>query len=259
MAKEIATTTKTTGTVAVVNQKALDRLMDDSPSDSRDIMLPKILLAQGLSKSVAEGKAVMGEFRGSLDNKLLGNKEKGFEAIPFYISKSWIVFTEEKGTLKYTGQVPFGPENANWTWDDVDAQGRKVRRDQSLNMYCILPSEVTEGIFMPYLISFRRTSYTAGKKLITLKEKLKMFKRPLASTTITVTCRQDKNDKGVFYVYDIAQCRPTTGEEIEAVGPWFDLVKLQAVKVDDSDLETETNVTAHAVHTHDDIDFSDKF
>ncbi len=194
---------------------------------------------QGLSELVGEGKAIMGEMRGSVDGNLLGGKDKPLEILPFYITKSWILFAEVNGKLEYTGQVPFGPDNAAWEWDAV-IDGQRVRRDQSINVYCCLPSEIASGIFMPYLVTFRRTSYTAGKKVVTMKEKLRMFKRPVASTTLVLSCKADKNDKGTFYVWDVAQGRNSTNEEMASVTPWFNMVRQNGVKVDDSDLESES-------------------
>lgn len=228
----------TINSLQVIKEYSED-LFDNDASDSRDLILPKILLMQGLSELVSEGKAIMGEMRGSVDGNLLGGRDKPLEVIPFYMSKSWILFAEKDGKLEYSGQVPFGPDNANWQWDAI-VDGQKVRRDQSINLYCCLPKEIETGIFMPYLITFRRTSYTAGRKAVTLKEKLRMFKRPLASTTLVVSCKPEKNDKGTFYVWDITQGRNSTEEEMKAVAPWMSMVKQSQVKVDDSDLEKET-------------------
>jgi hypothetical protein len=96
-------------------------------------------------------------------------------------------------------------------------------------------------MFLPYLVSFRRTSYQAGKKLVTAKEKFKMFKRPLASKTFLLSAKKTENDMGSFYVYDIEQGRDTTSAELDAVMPWFDMIQSTDVRVDDSDLEHEAN------------------
>jgi hypothetical protein len=235
---------------AIATAAVMGALMDDAASDSRDIVLPKILLMQGLSDLVAEGKAAMGEFRGSLDNNLLGGKDATIDVIPFYINKSWILLEKRGQKFEYTGQVPFSAANANWEWN-ATVEGKEVRRDQSINVYCVLPSEIQAGVFMPYLISFRRTSYTAGKKLVTIKEKLKMFNRPLASVVVSLGCHLEKNEQGSFYVFDVSQGRNTTEDEMLAVGPWFKLVKESSVKVDDSDLTKEAQPSYDTTATSD--------
>jgi len=211
---------------------------DTSIGDARDLIIPKILLMQGLSKMVTDEKALMGEMRDSLDNMLLGNKEKPVEFIPLHMNKTWVIFEEKNGKEEFKAIVPFTMENCDWEWNTV-IDGVKIRRDQAMNYFCILPSEIDTGEFMPYLISFRRTSFTAGKKLYTAKEKAKMFGRPMCSNVFKLLCRKTENDKGAFYVYDVEKSRTTTPEELKAIKPWFDIITKSSVKVDNTDLEEE--------------------
>lgn len=226
--------------IAKVETKELaaqyDALMPHDTVDVRDLLIPKILVMQGLSELVANEKALMGELRDSLDGKLLAAKDAQIEVIPFHYNKTWVIFEEAKGgKLEYKETIPWSASNSDWTWEAV-VDGKKVRRDQSLNFFCLIPSEIAGGYFMPYMLSFRRTSYKNGKKLITAKEKLKMFGRPLASKVFSLSSQKTENDLGTFYVFDIVESRDTTKEELEAVKPWFDMVQSAAVKVDDSDL-----------------------
>jgi hypothetical protein len=231
-------------TVSIVPESSLaDHLIDDSVVDPNDLLLPKVLLMQGLSDLVTEGKAIMGELRHSLEGRLLGSHEKPLEVIPLLVRKSWVVFVEENGKLEYSGEVPFTSANAHWLLDDV-WEGKKVRRDKSLNLYCCLPGEVDEGVFLPYVISFRRTSYKAGRKVETARETLKMFKKPLAFKTLLISAYKDKNDKGVYFVFDVIPGRKTTEAELAGVSPWFDLIKNSAVKVDDSELKKDETVVS---------------
>ncbi len=233
--------TETPGALALTEQFA--GLMGREQTDVKDIILPKILLMQGLSKFVADEKALMGEFRGSLDANLLGDKATPLEVIPFHVTKTWIIFENDE----YSKQVPWSPENSDWEWTGeakVDNRVVKIRRDQSLNVYVLLPKEVTEGLYLPYVVSFRRTSYTAGKKLVTAKEKLKRFGRPLASKAFLLSAKKEENDKGSFYVWDIEQGRDTTIEEMGAVKPWFDMAQSSLLKVDETDLQEEAGRAA---------------
>lgn len=209
--------------------------------EAKDLIIPKFLLMQGLSKSVSDGKAVLGEIRDSLENKLLGGKDKSFEFIPLHHNKTWIIFTEEKGKLEYTAQVPYTAENADWEWNTT-IDGKKVRRDQAINIYAIIPSEIKDGIFMPYLISYRRTSYNAGKQMLTKLQQMKIIERPWFTKTFKLGSKQEKNDQGAYYVYTCEMGRDTKSEEIEAIKPWLKMLKSQTVKVDDSDLVVEASI-----------------
>ncbi len=232
MTTELAVT-ENAGALAV----HIDQVLE-THAEAKDLIIPKILVMQGLSQSVSEGKAVLGELRDSLDNKLFGGKDKTLEFIPLHFYKTWIIFTEEKGKFEYTAQVPCTAQNANWTWEDT-VDGKKVRRDQAINVYCILPQEIKEGIFLPYIVSFRRTSYITGKKLLTDREKMLIAKRRWHTKTFKLGSKLEKNDQGSFYVFTSEMGRDTTPEEIEAISPWLGMVTSQAMKVDDSDLEKE--------------------
>jgi len=226
--------------IAVAESKAMSFAthQDTHEVEAKDLIIPKLLVMQGLSQAVSDGKAILGEIRDSLDNKLFGGKDKTLEFIPLHFYKTWILFTEEKGKLEYTAQVPYTPANADWTWEDT-VDGKKVRRDQAINVYVVLPSEVKEGIFMPYLISYRRTSYVAGKKMLTDLTKMKMANREWHTKCFKLGSKQEKNDLGSYYIFQNELGRDTTPEELEAIAPWIKMLKTQKVKVDDSDLEAE--------------------
>lgn len=210
----------------------------ETHAEAKDLIIPKLLVMQGLSQAVSDGKAVLGEIRDSLDNKLFGAKEKTLEFIPLHFYKTWILFEEEKGKLEYKAQVPYTPANANWEWETI-VDGKKVRRDQAINVYCVLPSEIKEGIFLPYIVSFRRTSYVTGKKLLTDREKMLIAKRKWHTKTFKLGSKQEKNDMGSYYIFTTEMGRDTKPEEIEAITPWLAMVTSQSLKVDDSDLVNE--------------------
>lgn len=206
--------------------------------DSRDILMPKILLMQGLSKLVTSEKAKMGDFVDSLSHTILGGKEKPLDFIPFHTFKTWIIFHEVNGKLEYVRQEPMTPLNQDWPLEEV-MEGTKVRRDKAINIYCVLPEQVATGEFFPYLISFRRTSYTAGRKLTTAFAKLKMFKIAPAKRVFSLSCTKQENEKGVFYVADVVEKRKSTEPEVKAAWDWHLVMQSANVKIDNSDLETE--------------------
>jgi hypothetical protein len=121
--------------------------------------------------------------------------------------------------------------------------GVKVQRDRAINVYCLVPGQ--EESF-PYLISFRRTGYSAGRKLVTHFTKLKMFGLPPAARVYELTCTKQENEKGIFYVFDVAEKRKSTEAEMKTAWDWFQVVKSTKVRVDDSDLEEEGTATGAA-------------
>lgn len=216
---------------------------------SKDIIIPKILPMQGLSKLVTDGKAVMGEFRDSLNGTLLGNAEKApLEFVPFYMEKVWVIFEEKAGTMKFSKQVPIDPSNENWEIEEVIA-GVKIRRDRCMNFYVLLPSDVAQGGAIPYILSFRRTSLRAGQKLATqmFLKNIKAGKTP-ASVAMQLSGTRTTNDKGTFIVLDATEKRASSDEEVKEAFGWVKAIREGKTKVDTSDLEAEastiTNVAA---------------
>jgi len=205
--------------------------------DAADIIVPKILLMQGLSKLVAADEAKQGEFRDSLTGALLGGKDKPLEFIPFHSTKTWVVFEQAVGgKAEYKETVPMTAHNKDWATEE-QSSGGTVRRDRCLNYYVLLLDDIKSGTYMPYMLSFRRTSYTAGRKLATIFAKLKMFKEPPASRVFTLSSRLEKNDLGQFYVADVGEKRRSSSEEMDAALNWYRVVRTASVVVDDSDLK----------------------
>jgi hypothetical protein len=207
-----------------------------------DILLPKILLMQGLSKAVADEKAKAGDMLDSLSGSVIGSKSDSLEILAFNSFKTWIVYEQVPGKgagegakLKFIKQEPMTPQNESWPLEEM-MNGVQVRRDKALNFYCLLTSQVAKGEFMPYLLSCRRTSYPAGRKLVTHFARLKMFNKPPASRIFELTCKKQENDKGVFYVFDVAEKRPSTDAEMQAAYQWWKVIQSTQVRVDDSDL-----------------------
>jgi hypothetical protein len=220
---------------------------DDSPVDARDILLPRILVMQGLSKFVADDKARMGEFRDSLSAKLLGGKDAPMDFIPFYSNKTWLVFKVVKvgnsTKEEYAGTFPLTPENSNWQ-REAQVGTDYLKRYMCINYYVLLPSEIESNEAFPYVLSFRSSSYTAGRKLETHKVKYKAIKKPICWKTFKLTTSLTENEKGKFYVLDVEPDRLTTDEELAEVSKWTNLVKTSKVTVDDSDMAAENGGAA---------------
>lgn len=206
-------------------------LMDETPIDSRDFLIPKLLLMQSTSTMVKEEKARAGEIRGSIDWNKVTEKEGSVEIIPFAVYKTWV--TVKKKGNEYIGQVPMTLANASKPREEI-VDGEEVVNYETLNYYCLLPHEIATGVFLPYVVSFRSTSYLAGKTLETHRARLKEFGKPLCFKTFTLGCKQRENEHGKFYIYTIAEARDTLDAELSAVKHWNGVVKSGQARVDES-------------------------
>lgn len=215
----------------------------------RDIVIPKILAMQGLSKLVTSGQAKFGEFRDSLNGVVLGEIGKqAIEFVPFLLEKVWIVFEDknppgsQQTNYKFTKVEPLTAENENWPYEEV-INGVKIRRDRTMNFYVLLPGEIEKGGAIPYILSFRRTSARAGQKLATtmFMKNLKAGKTP-ASMVLELHGEKQQNDKGTFVVLDVKEKRPSTTAEIAEAFSWVKTVKAGKTRADTSDLEAEAAI-----------------
>lgn len=222
---------------------------------SRDVIIPKVLPMQGLSKKVMDGQAAVGEFRDSLNNDVVGmaagfgKPEKALEFVPFYMEKTWLIFEDKTGTgndMRFSKTLSIDASNENWPYEEV-INNVKIRRDRTMNFYCLHPSQIAEGTAIPFILSFRRTSAKAGQKLATtmFMSNVKAGKTP-ASMVMELSGIKQSNDKGTFVVLDVKQKRPSSTAEVTEAFSWLKQIRAGAAKVDNSDLEAEAEVMSGA-------------
>jgi hypothetical protein len=107
-----------------------------------------------------------------------------------------------------------------------------------MNFFCLRPAEVENGSSIPYLLSFKSTSYKEGKKLLT-----QMYLRnrrvglPPPGYTIQLAGIKDKNEDGTWVIPQYTLDRKASAAEMSEALNWYKLINKGGVKVDDSDLE----------------------
>lgn len=206
-----------------------------------DLVIPKLLIMQGLSDFVTDEKlqARQGEIRDSLEGRLLAKVGEPLKVIPFFFYNTWVEFEERNGKFEFTGITPRDHTNelAPQDWEEA---GKKKRRDRTINCYVLLESELGGGEFLPYLLSFSRTGFKTGKKLVTLVEKLKQFNLAPAHRVFELSAAKVSNDKGTWFGPEIAQVGETSKEHLALAYKWYMTVSKGGVKVDNSDLVSST-------------------
>jgi hypothetical protein len=208
---------------------------------SEDILVPKIMLMQPMSEFVTDGLAKIGEFRDSLNKeRMLGNDKKPVELLVFGTFKTLLEFKDGE----YLSTKRWSPEVADLPMEEVTADGAVVTRDKVLNFYCLIADDIKGGEAFPFVLSCRRTSFMAGKKINTHLTKLKMFKKSSAAKVFALTSRKETNDKGTFFVVDVDVLRDSTTEELNAAFEWYQLLGKSRVKVDDSDIKARSSHAA---------------
>lgn len=212
---------------------------DDQHISSRDIMISKISPQQGLSKFVVARKAQIGEYRDSVSGELMGSIDAPFTFIPFYCEKLWEVFKDVHGKLTYAYSEPITYANEGRPRSEV-IDGVKHEYNWTYRYFVILPKDVEAGLPIPYIISFRRTSFKGGSKLFTqMYVRNKQSKLSPAAYAINLEGFMKSNDKGTFVVLDVSPARKTTTAEDFAAREMYNLVKSGSARIDESDIQEE--------------------
>jgi len=203
-----------------------------------DLLISKILLMQGMSKLVTEGDARMGEIRDSVTGGLLANAGTNLEIIPFFCKKYWVQFCKTEKGLDYAGKVevvdnPADPYyNADWAWETDE-----MRNDYTYEFFCILPGEN-----IPKVISFRRTSLKAGKKMFNQMYILNAEQGLIPPAyKMILSGRKVTADEGTYMVWDVERGDLASEQEIAGAFRMYkqitDAIQATGVKVDDGDFE----------------------
>lgn len=229
--------------------------------DPANLLIPKLLLMQGLSEQVAERKAQMGDIIKSTTKEILNAGDKGVEFIPFNSFDTWVIEEKVKDKFEYRRTEPVTNANkaAEWEWQE---KGATWRRSSSLNFHVLLPSDIAKEMtamenlsktgampkptdaVLPCVISFKRTSRGAGKDLTTAFGTARHFGIPPSSWTFTLKAKAEKNELGSYYVFTVAQTGMSKPGEVEYAKKWYDTVSKFAVKVDDSDLRESSDMVS---------------
>lgn len=224
-----------------------------APISAKDIIIPRILLMQPMSDKVTAGEAAFGEFRESLNNAKLGDFKAPFGIVPFHMEKVFIeykiVTQGQKVTKEFLRVVPITPANEDSKYEDTevgeDGKVYPIARDYTMNFYVLLVSELASGEgALPYILSTRRTSSKAGKKLVTqmFVKNTQAGKTP-ASTICNIACAKQTNDEGTWAVIDVLPADPTPDAYVVEALKWYKVVKAGQAKAHvESFAETEAPI-----------------
>lgn len=205
--------------------------------DTMDIIIPKLMLTQGLTKAVARGKATVGRYINSMNLSDLGDN---VEAIVLQSYKVWQEFkVVPNGKDEYLATVDYyGNESLPYQYDDEE--GNACTRKQVLGFYVLLLNEIKEGVAFPYIIDFKGASKGAGRELSTHFAKLRSVNLPSFAKVFTFGTELVE-DEYTYYVKTVDMGRNITKPELEAVKGWLAELKnnKDRMKVDDSEERDE--------------------
>lgn len=244
---------------------------------STDILIPKLLLMQGQSEFVKERKARDGDFVRSTTVETLGGPEQGISFIPLKMTTEWREEERVGQKFEFRRTIPRTPANEHNPWSfwrnaqgmDFDKPGQlgatEWRRVKVLNCFALLPTDIdafdaemakaaesgempdlTKTV-LPLVISFRSTSFNAGKQVATFFAQVEEMRQHVPNVkpyayTLPLGCKLDKNDQGSFYIFQVGQPKKLDPKYLAQAERWFNtLNSMKEVRIDESG-ERETPV-----------------
>lgn len=244
-------TTEVAKTEAKTAMTTSDQGFVEGSGIQSDLIIPRLLLMQGLSAAVADRKAQQGDMIRSTTNEALGDPESPLEVVPLKLTPAWRIEEKVGGKFEFRRMEERNAANDGMPWEFKDA-GTDWRRVKVLNLFALLEDDIKNFLeemdsddpdlsagLLPVLISFRSTSFPAGRVVATYYAQVRDFQRHNPNTKsyaykLTLSCKQDKNDKGSYYVFQVdgkpKKLDPTLVGEAER---WYGYVNaMKDIKVD---------------------------
>lgn len=233
-----------------------------------DVIIPRLLLMQGSSDFVKDRKAQIGDMVRNTDAVKLGDPDSPVEFVALCEPiATWVKEMKPIGAnrFEYRGMIPRNAKNDDLPWSYyADKDGNETikdapgamewRRVKCLSTYILLPKDIEAEFaerlkaeagdmpdlskaLTPLMVSFRSTSYGAGKEISTYFTKAASFGVKSWQYSLKLGCFLDKNDQGTFYVFKLVpeKPKPVAKDFHEKILYWSNLVNSATnLQVDDT-------------------------
>lgn len=161
--------------------------------DSKDLLLPRVELLQGLSSAVQEGKGKAGD----LVNQISKSPLSSHFFMPIAMHRKYIKWVprDQGGGIEYQTSDPNDKrvlEDTKW-----GAHGEKPTCTAYMNFLVLL-----EGTTMPIVLSFSMTNYQEGRKLYTM---CKMANCDMWLKKYKLGTKAKTNNMGTWHVLDVSE------------------------------------------------------
>jgi hypothetical protein len=219
---------------------ARTRLGFEEATDREDLIIPRAKLLQALSPEVCDDPENfrVGSIINSVTKEILPQ-----EFIPIFKFTNWIRFNPRKmqdegydpayglGAMIWRTNNPLDPRVLSEA--KFGPNGEPPIATKFLNFFCYFP-----GHEMPVVVSFSKTSFHAGKTLLSLTH---FSGGDMFSRKYRLTARKTENDIGTFYVLEVAPAgKPVEGDLATARGLHESFgSKSKDIKIDDEAAEGE--------------------
>ena len=209
--------------------------------DRSDLIIPRAKLLQPLSPEIVESKvdgAKSGQIRNSLTLDLLPSR-----FVPIFCFKSWFRFNPRNRS-----DAGFDPayEAGAMIWRSTDPDDPKVQEEtkfgpngeKPLALTCLNFFSLFPGVQMPLVVSFAKTSYKAGKQLLSLA---RFCGGDMWSRAYQLGSALQTNDKGTYHIFTVTTLGHAEASEQAQAEAWWRTFsdKAQELKVHEEGQEED--------------------
>lgn len=228
--KETAIATKTTTALETLPTE-LQGSWGTENIEAKDVLIPRIFLAQKMSDVVDSEDVKAGQFYRSTSKEVLGGAGKALEILVLSSFKTWTIEKKKGDKYEFESILPYSPSDANLPWDFTD-KGETKRRNETFNFYVIPVADISTSEVLPAVLSFRRTQVSCAKAITSYMMLMKNYRTPACTYVLELTSTLKENDFGSFHVPEMKKGRKATIEEMTVCKNWFDVISKGAVRVD---------------------------
>lgn len=227
-----------------------------------DVLIPRLLLQQGMSEFVKERKAQMGDMVRSTNAEKLGDPDTMMEFIPLSLPMAtWIETRKPEGSSRflYKKRIARNADNDRDPFNYyvvTDPKGNETeyaspvpnsvhhQRIKCLSLYIMLPQDIeafevekkkaqsgempdVSKALAPLLVEFRSTSFKAGKEISTYFTQAAQFGAKPYQAILKLGCTLEQNDQGAFYVFNVDRSKliPVKKEYMPQLEYWANIVR----------------------------------
>lgn len=236
----------TTEITAITGTSVPSALVDmgewgDVQVSSKDVTISKVLLMQGTSALVSDGKAKVGDVLLNSSGEVVADYEKKLKLLPFLCKKEYVVSIKKDGQWKFDHTEEVKGEFTK-AYEET-RYGSDFKNEEQYSFYCLL-----EDGGMPVVISFKGKSVKTGRSLFTqmyVQNQVQTPPRVPAHNWITVNSKKEKNDKGPYAVWTVNLDAVSSKEDRDTCLTWIRTINTQVVKIHE-DAANETSDAAFA-------------
>jgi hypothetical protein len=210
----------------------------EEPTQQEDLVIPRAKLLQGLSPEVVEkAKAPDGTVleSGMIINSLTKEILPSV-FIPVFKFTNWIRFNPrnkkeegfdpayEPGAIIWRSVDPMDPrvqEEAKF-----GPNGEKPLATKFLNFFSLFP-----GVGMPIIVSFSKTSFNAGRRLLTMGQ---FSGKDMFAKKYELAAKQEAGDAGVYFVLTVEAREDASEEEYGTAAQLWEQFHARAIQVHDA-------------------------